>query len=557
MSELVRIIISLLMTMAVLCLFGCGGGGSSEVTPDPVSVNAGTDQALDEKTSFTLKGVATPEGGVFTWSQIGGPLLTGFPVEGAEHIITAPEVKLDTTLIFRLEYRTSNSTTITDTVNILVRSNNQLPIVAIEQTAPTTLPSNYGDTITLSSAKSSDPDPDGELVTYLWTQTLGQTLAITDFTQAELSFTHPLLEVDQLVQFSLTITDDEGGSQTNTFDLVLTKTSQLIAVNAGATQTANEFSTVTLDATNSQVLTDSFTCQWLQTSGTNMSLTAGTQCITNFTIPDIDVAEQLVFQVTVTDELNRSETGTTRVNIKPLSFGLLNDTGVAKCFDDSSETDCKNDNFPGQDAELGRDTIAEHLDKVGDGSLAFDFTKLDEFADELPDSATEFSCVRDNLTGLIWEVKQASTGTLPSTALREGQNHYTWFYTGDGNGGVEGIAGDANSSCPSDTDCGLETYIAEVNATSFCGGSNWRMPTYNELMGLLDFNLQTSTHLLSSEFFPNTPDPSQLGHLRYWTIETSAEGIGLDFAWALEFQSGNDIAYPKSSTAFIRLVRTP
>ena len=119
------------------------------------------------------------------------------------------------------------------------------------------------------------------------------------------------------------------------------------------------------------------------------------------------------------------------------------------------------------------------------------------------------------------------------------------------------MAGAANSTCPSAIDCGIQTYVNQVNALNFCGANNWRIPTYNELIGIMDLAPQGSGPLLDNRYFPNAPSHTLLGHLRYWTRETSVDGQSLSVAWILDFQSGNDLAYPKAQTAFIRLVRQP
>lgn len=549
----------IIFSFSLLGLVACGGSGSSNEEPaSPVaSINAGADQTVNEKSSIVLSGLATPAGGEFVWKQLSGPILAGFPASGATQTVVAPSIKLNTQLIFELQYTTSDKQVLTDTMTVSVTAVNQLPIVSITQTEPAQLPSKYNDSIVLSSENSVDPDEDGSLEVFRWQQTAGQALTISDFNSASLTFKHPLLEQDNQVQFSLTITDDEGGSQTNFYDLLLRKTTKVIAVQAGEAQTALEFATVTLDASQSQVLTESFSCYWQQTQGLTMSLIDANLCQARFIVPDIDVAEQLSFSVVVTDSKSRSDSGQTQVNIQPIPLGFNNDSGVAQCFDNTQVVSCGDVDFPGQDAEIGRDVVSDYLDKVGAGNLAFDFTKLDEFADELPDSATNFSCVRDNVTGLIWEVKQANTGLLPNTQLREGQNHYTWFFTGEGNGGVEGVAGAANSTCPSGIDCGIETYVNQVNALNFCGANNWRIPTYNELIGIMDLSQQGTGPLLDNRYFPNAPSYTLLDHLRYWTRETSVDGQSLSVAWILDFQSGNDLAYPKEKTAYIRLVRQP
>ena len=71
------------------------------------------------------------------------------------------------------------------------------------------------------------------------------------------------------------------------------------------------------------------------------------------------------------------------------------DTGQTKCYDDvGNEIDpCPQpgEDFYGQDAQYITNTQS--------------YTKLDENGADLPDEATEWVMVRDNVTGLIWEVK--------------------------------------------------------------------------------------------------------------------------------------------------------
>jgi hypothetical protein len=200
-----------------------------------------------------------------------------------------------------------------------------------------------------------------------------------------------------------------------------------------------------------------------------------------------------------------------------------------------------------QDAETGRSSVDELLDKFGVGQRGFDFTKLDVNGDELPDNALVFSCVRDNFTGLIWEVKQPET--IPQhTALRGADNYYSWDDTQA-----------AGASCPSTSDCGVETFIEEVNSATYCGGANWRLPSYQELLGIMDYSALDSGYLLDRDLFPNKADPVTLGHLFHWVSDTYAGGGGESFHWVLDLQTGDDSAIRVSvpDMAYVILVRTP
>ena len=53
------------------------------------------------------------------------------------------------------------------------------------------------------------------------------------------------------------------------------------------------------------------------------------------------------------------------------------------------------------------------------------------------------------------------------------------------------------------------------------------------------------------------PDEALFNHVYYWSSETSADGGGEFTAWVLNFNNGNDNTLPKTSNAYVRLVRMP
>jgi len=102
--------------------------------------------------------------------------------------------------------------------------------------------------------------------------------------------------------------------------------------------------------------------------------------------------------------------------------------------------------------------------------------------------------VRDNVTGLIWEVKQAKDGTVDYANPHDTDNIYTWCDTDpNSNGGDQGTCG------TNDT----EDFIDALNASVFGGYSDWRLPTINELTTLIDYSNEVPLGIDTS-FFPNT-----------------------------------------------------
>ncbi len=539
-------------------LTACGGGGGGNDNPVvAASVFAGDDQRIIEKSEFTIEAKGSPADGTFTWQRVSGPIIAGFPLTGALQTITAPDIKANSELLLRVSYQTTDGQLVSDDLLIEIESNNQLPQVIVTQTAPETLPSDYKDIITLSGASSVDPDENGQINSYNWQQITGPTLAVDSNSNATISFTHPLLDTNTQITWLLTVVDDEGGESSSQYSHTLNKTSEVIIANAGIDQSVIELEKVTLDATDSETVTDTFKCYWQQTAGTAV-LDNQQQCITSFTAPATEAVNTHTFEVTVTDSKGRTDKDSVDIVVNSKPLGLINDTGMSKCYNNTQEIACTSPDFPRQDASVGRDSgVGSHIEKVGKGEQAFDFTKLNQFADELLDSAANFSCIRDNVTGLIWEVKSPNTGTLPNTALREGQNHYTWYLTSEDGVQTGSSLGTPNSTCPSNNNCNLQVYVNEVNALDYCGGTNWRVPSYTELLTLLNYGKHGQSILLDENYFPNTPNSNLLADgLIYWTSQTAVDGTSLSQAYIFDMSDGNDLAYPKSDTAFVRLVRT-
>ncbi|MGO2373183.1 MAG: PKD domain-containing protein [Pseudoalteromonas prydzensis] len=553
------LIIAPLLTL----LAACGGGGGGNDNPVvAASVFAGNDQQIIEKSEFTIEAKGSPADGTFTWQRVSGPIIDGFPLDGALQTVTAPDIKADSELLLRVSYQTSDGQLVTDDLLIAIESNNQLPQIIVTQTAPETLPSDYKDIVTLSAAGSIDPDENGQINSYSWQQIAGPTLAVDSNSNATISFSHPLLDTNTLITWLITVVDDEGGESSFQYSHTLNKTSEVLIANAGDDQSVIELEKVTLDATDSETVTETFKCYWQQTAGTAV-LDNQQQCITSFTAPATEAVNTHTFEVTVTDNKGRTDTDTVDIVVKSKPLGLLNDTGMSKCYNNTQEIACTSPDFPRQDASVGRDSVSgTHIKKSGEGDLAFDFTKLNQ-SNELytGESGEVYSCLRDNVTGLIWEVKASVDDLTENAEKRLPTNHYTWYINSDSGIQVGSVSSPANSTCVSNSACDIQTYVNELNADDYCNGANWRVPTYSELMGLLDYSRQGSGSLLSEYFFPNQPEHEQFTFPRgvklpYWTSQTAADGTSLTQAYIFDIANGNDIAYSKSDTAFVRLVRT-
>ena len=221
----------------------------------------------------------------------------------------------------------------------------------------------------------------------------------------------------------------------------------------------------------------------------------------------------------------------------------LNDTGLDWCANASQNNlACPVSGFPGQDAEYGRDVT--HNDD-SDGQAGFSFTKIANSGNALPNSAAlgsganDWGCTRDNVTGLIWEVKTNDNG------LRDQDWTYSWYNPDAGtNGGSAGYA-DYGNNCFNTARCDTDKFVADVNAQGLCGASDWRLPNRFELESLTSNDRYGPA--IDTAFFPNTPSRS------FWSSSPYAGDPY--YAWDVYFGTGDVYYYFKYSARYVRLVR--
>jgi len=186
------------------------------------------------------------------------------------------------------------------------------------------------------------------------------------------------------------------------------------------------------------------------------------------------------------------------------------DTGQTKCYDDVGvEIDpCPSPGEPfyGQDANYNINPPS--YESLSGGTM-----------------------VKDNVTGLIWEVK-TDDGTI-----HDRDNEYTWY---DGNpetnGGDPGTPGDGTDT---------EDFINEINAESFGSLNDWRLPLPEELQSIVNYG--TWDPSVNGDFFPNAASNW------YWSSSSSANYPSL--AWDVSFNSGYVGYYGKDGYHYARAVR--
>ena len=227
----------------------------------------------------------------------------------------------------------------------------------------------------------------------------------------------------------------------------------------------------------------------------------------------------------------------------------LNDTGQAQCHDGAALAACAIANtgsaaaYPGQDGRFGRDAAYVHgapVPKTGGGAAGFDFSALDAGGNATAPGGHD--CVRDNATGLTWEVKQ-NGGT---SQLRYEGHLYTWYDSSASHPGSQssqtGLA--CHGTLPGNL-CNTQAYVNAVNAAGLCGKTNWRLPTRRELLSIVHYGAHDPA--IDTAYFPSTAP--------YWWTSDSYAPDPLH-AWSVNFTTGNSSAGEKTDVFSIRLVRS-
>ena len=555
----------LFLPLLVIFLTACSGGTLDSDTDQPnpdVLVNAGIDQSVNENTTLALSAEAVGQTADLNYSWSVVPAVTLIQADNTTSAVSFVAPETTTSLVYTLTLLVTDGAGNqgSDSVDITVLPVNEppsavisieLPIATVEQPFPAgiAIVLDASGSIDIDAAASLDP-----ISSWRWQQTAGaDVLGAISLDGDSIAFDSPILDQDSVLSFNLTVTDQEGAQGSTDISLqILSASNTLPVVDAGLDHQVFLGETILLSGQASSNIPSALPLQylWLNDSLFSPVIDSESSLTTLAAAPAVDVEQLATFTLQVTDAFGNQVEDSLTVRIKPLPLNPVNDTGVLLQANESQFGTAHQADFPGQDGQRGQDIIQANglLEKAGRGDQGFDFTRLDEIGDEVDDTQLDWSCVRDNVTGLVWEVK-TDDGSLHST-----ENSYSWFST-ENTGGFSGDTIGADTSCTL-TNCNTDEFIASVNAEGLCNFFDWRLPTHNELLSILHYG-KTLAPLIDLDYFPQTTS-GLTSPVWYWTSLSSADGVGEEGArnaWAIDFSSGNDNFLTKSSAAQIRLVR--
>ena len=521
---------------------------SISVSPDPDSTT------LTTATEITLNGSdsSDPDGDTldYTWSQASNQSIDLSSTSTATTTFTAANPG---TYTFTL---TVDDGSLTDSAEVTLEiiqadSTNRAPTAIISVSPdPDSTTLTTATEITLNGSASSDPD--GDALDYTWSQPSAQSIDLSATNTAITTFT---ATDPGTYTFTLSISDGELGDNSEAIVTIhpITLPTDFTAT-AGDAQVTLTWSPA--DDTTYTIYRSSDSACEPTVANISTNCTAGAEFAEKSTgFVDTGLSNDTTYYYW----LEATRNGASLLSTDPISAtpeqsttsitptGALNDTGIdwGGNYESGNNTNCTSSNISApQDCHQGRDAESATNDD-SDGHAGFSFTKLDSSGNALTASATNWSCVQDNVTGLIWEVK------TDDDDLHDKHDKYKWYNTDPAtNGGEDGYA-DGNicygyDSSDASTYCNTQAFTARVNEAGLCGAHDWRLPSKEELRSIVDYSRYNPS--IDTDYFPNARSSG------FWSSSPYAGAS--HYAWYVYFYLGNDYDGYRADSRDVRLVRS-
>ena len=214
---------TLLLVATALTLSACGGGGGGSdngggggtPTNRAPTANAGVAQSVNEFDTVTLDGSASsdPDAGTtltYSWTQMSGVNVTLSGATTAAPSFDAPDVTaVNTPEVLRFQLTVSdgslsNSATVDITVNDAGLGINSPP------TAAAGPDQNVAESTNVDLDGTGSSDPDGDTLSYSWSQTGGPNVTLNGAGTAQPSFTAPDVTAGNPVTLTFELTVNDG-----------------------------------------------------------------------------------------------------------------------------------------------------------------------------------------------------------------------------------------------------------------------------------------------------------------------------------------------------------
>ena len=286
----------------------------------PPTANAGSDQTVLEDTPVQLNGSGFDADGdelTYSWKQLSGsPVNISQDGTSLSFVSPAGIPNKITVMVFELQVADSYGGSDSDTVSVQVVAGNNGP-------SANAGPDGAVDEGLMNTLTCVGSDPDGDHLSYSWTQVSGPTVEIVGPTNTPtLTYVAPGVVEDTVIEFECTVSDDQLSSSDSVMVTVNNVLNLDIVADAGDDRIVNEDRTITLDGNRSyDPENQPLKYSWIQLEGETVSINNANGITPTFTSPIVVNGEIkiLTFELTVFDDNGRSDSDTVTITVDPIN----------------------------------------------------------------------------------------------------------------------------------------------------------------------------------------------------------------------------------------------
>jgi chitinase len=324
---------------------GFGGTASDSVNVIPlsgllsnrlISINAGPMQTVHEGERVTLSATGQTSNGApitYSWVQLIGTDVNLSSFTGPSVQFTAPNLPSDSEMILSFQvtgYSAGNGwANALALVKVIPAAGSLTADAGPDQTV------NENVQVKLIGTGTSS---ENDILHYSWKQISGMNVDIYSRTPSSVYFFSPMISgTSEKLTFELTVTDSNGNSAKDDVTVTVSKVNLPPSVNAGPDRKVIGDSNVVITGSGFDPENGPLTYSWKQIAGDSVTFD-GTKPEFSFKAPSVASGEtkRLVFQLTVTDNVNQSKSDQLIILVVPENSAPIVDAGADQTADENT-----------------------------------------------------------------------------------------------------------------------------------------------------------------------------------------------------------------------------
>jgi len=240
----------------------------------------------------------------------------------------------------------------------------------VDEQTPVNLSATVSDTNIMSAVK--------------WTQTSGKTVNLTSYKNLAASFIAPTVLIQEgpkTLEFQLEVTDIAGNIKTANTTIVITAVnfSPTIEVLNSDTVMHSQAANLSLKATDSDGKIESLL--WTQITGPTVDLSSTNSASTSFDTNELTVGDELIFEVTVTDNEAHNLVQQTKITLLEYRYFQASNENILAMHMATKNQTVQKRKYNQTNTSLTENILAEEPTTLGTYLLANDDIENDGFED--------------------------------------------------------------------------------------------------------------------------------------------------------------------------------